>query len=134
MVDQLLEKRLIADAGDLYRLQKADLVDLDRMGEKSAQNILQSLEASKQRPLSRLLNALGIRYVGERGGKALASHFPDLAAIAQADVEVLAATPEIGEKIAESIKDWFRQPPVSYTHLPCLLSNLLHKICGHFAK
>lgn len=66
LIDQLLEKRLIADAGDLYRLQKADLVDLERMGEKSAQNILQALEASKQRPLSRLLNALGIRYVGER--------------------------------------------------------------------
>lgn len=109
LVDQLLERKLIADAADLYNLQEETIAGLERMGEKSAQNLLAAITASKTRPLNRLLNALGIRYVGEGGSKALATTFPDMAAIARASVEELAATPDIGMKMAESIKEWFQE-------------------------
>jgi len=107
LVDQLLSRDLIADAADLYYLREDAVAALERMGEKSAQNLMSAIEKSKSNTLNKLLNALGIRYVGEGGGKALAACFPDITAIANATVEELAATPEIGKKIAESIIGWF---------------------------
>ncbi len=107
LLDQLLSRSLIGDAADLYYLRKAEIAALERMGEKSAQNLMSAIEKSKSNALNKLINALGIRYVGEGGGKALAVRFPDLLAIAGATEDELAATPEIGKKIAESITGWF---------------------------
>lgn len=105
-----LEKGLIEDPADIYSLTKDQLTALDRMGEKSADNLLRNIEASKQRPLSRLLVALGIRHVGGEMAETLASHFGTLDAIAEASAEELEAIEAVGPKIAESVYAFFREP------------------------
>ncbi|MEW5762152.1 MAG: NAD-dependent DNA ligase LigA [Bacillota bacterium] len=110
LVDQLLARDLVRDAADLYRLRVEDLVPLERMGRKSAQNLVEAIAASKEKGLERLIFALGIRHVGERAAKLLAGHFGSLARLAQATEEQLTAIPEIGPKIASSVRDFFATP------------------------
>jgi len=104
----LLERGLVEDPADIYRLSKEQLVALERMADKSAQNLLDAIEASKKRPLSRLLFALGIRHVGSEIADILANELGSLDAIAAAGREELEAIPAVGPKIAESVHDYFR--------------------------
>ncbi len=101
---------LVFDPGDLYALTKEQLLEMERMGEKSAQNVLDNLEASKQRPLARVINALGIRYVGDQTAEILARAFGSLDRLEQASLEEIQAVEGIGPKIAESVYAWFRDP------------------------
>lgn len=107
LVSQLVDKGLVHDFADLYNLTIEDLVGLERMGNKSAQNLLASIEESKKRGLSRVLYALGIRHVGENVARVLAEHFHSIEALMSARYEDLMAIPEIGPKIAYSIKSFF---------------------------
>ena len=106
---QLMEARLVHDAGDLYFLKKDDLVALERMGEKSAQKVIESIDASRSRPLSRLLFALGIRHVGSETAALLARHFGDIDALMGADVDEIDSIPAIGAVVAQSVHDYFRR-------------------------
>jgi len=107
MAQQLLQSGLVGDIGDVYDLTKDKLVTLERMGEKSAENLLAGIEASKQRPLGRVLFALGIRHVGGETADLLAGHFGNIDAIKEASAEDLAAVSSIGPKVAESIYAYF---------------------------
>ena len=107
VIAQLLDNGLIANAADLYYLQKDKLLELERMGSKSADNLLSSIEASKQRGLAQVIFALGIRLVGQNVAKVLARNFDSMDALKAADVEALVAIDEVGPKIAESIVDYF---------------------------
>jgi DNA ligase (NAD+) len=104
----LMDKGLVKDPADIYRLSKEQLVDLDRMADKSAQNLLDAIEASKNRPLSRLMFALGIRHVGSEVAEILAKAFGSLDAIAAASREDLEAISAVGPRIAESVYDYLR--------------------------
>ncbi|MDE2846445.1 MAG: NAD-dependent DNA ligase LigA, partial [Gemmatimonadota bacterium] len=108
VTEQILGNGLIGDVGDIYRLTREQLGTLERMGEKSASNLLQGIEASKDRPLDRLLFSLGIPHVGERAARQIAEHFRSIDAIGAATEEELVAVPEIGPKIAESIVSFFQ--------------------------
>ena len=110
LVDQLVEKKLVRDAGDLYGLNLEDLANLDRMAEKSASNLLAQIEASKSRGLANLIYALGLRHVGDRTAGILAKSFASLDALSKATVEELDAIHEIGLTVAESVRDWFDDP------------------------
>ncbi|KJR98213.1 MAG: NAD-dependent DNA ligase LigA [Peptococcaceae bacterium BRH_c4a] len=110
VVSQLILAGLVKDPADLYRLRKDQLVSLDRMGEKSAQNLIDALEKSRQNPLHRLIFALGIRHVGERAAKILDRKFGSLENIISAHPEDLVNTPEIGPRIAGSITEFFSDP------------------------
>jgi DNA ligase (NAD+) len=110
LIEQLLEAGLVRDAADLYRLKKEDLAALERMGEKSAQNLLEQIEASKNRGLERLLFALGIPQVGESTARALAKRFGHLDRILSATVEELDAVPDIAETTAQAIHSALAKP------------------------
>ena len=107
VIDQLVGTGLVSHFADLYSLKKEDLVALERMGEKSSENLLAAIEASKTRGLSRLIAGLGIRHVGGRAADVLAGRFGDIDAIADASVEQLTEIDEIGPIIAESIHGFF---------------------------
>jgi DNA ligase (NAD+) len=109
LINQLVERGLVKDIADLYHLNKEDLAKLERMADKSAQNLLNALEHSKQATLSRCLTALGIRHVGEATAKLLAEHFGDLASIMAASEEQLTDVREIGPQVAKSIAHFFAQ-------------------------
>jgi DNA ligase (NAD+) len=109
LVDQLVEGQVIRTVADLYRLGLVGLTSLERMGEKSAQNLLAALEQSKHTTLPRFLYGLGIRHVGEATAKDLARHFGRLDAIMGASVEQLLEVPDVGPVVAESIHTFFRQ-------------------------
>ncbi|MEJ2453703.1 MAG: NAD-dependent DNA ligase LigA [Candidatus Thiodiazotropha sp.] len=109
LVEQLVELELVDSPADLYRLKLEQLSDLERMAEKSAQNLLDALEKSKQTTLPRFLYALGIREVGEATAQALASHFGSLDAIREAEEEQLRETPDVGPIVAAHIEAFFRQ-------------------------
>ena len=109
LIDQLVEKGLVHNPADLYRLTLEQLSGLERMGEKSARNLLAALEKSKSTTLDRFLYALGIREVGEATAKGLARQFGSLEAIEQADEEALQQTPDIGPIVAAHIVAFFRQ-------------------------
>lgn len=109
-ISLLYEKGLINDAADLYSLRFDDLVNLERWGETSANNLLESIEKSKSVPYERVLFALGIRFVGETVAQKLAHAFPDIDALAEASSEQLTLVEEIGERIAQSVIDFFRNP------------------------
>ncbi len=109
LVDQLVEKGLVEDPADLYRLRKEDLVALERMGEKSAANLLAAIERSKSTTLARFLYALGIPQVGEATAQALAEHFGDLEAIMEATPERLEEVPDVGPVVARAIRSFFRE-------------------------
>jgi DNA ligase (NAD+) len=104
----LLEQGLIKNPGDIYSLTKEQLVGLERMGEKSAENLLAAIEASKERPLGRLVFALGIRHVGSEIASLLAGHFGSIDALARASQEELEAILAVGPRIAESVYQYFR--------------------------
>jgi DNA ligase (NAD+) len=106
---QLYESGLVKDVGDLYALSREKLVQLERMGERSAENLLEALHKSKGNPLHKLLVALGIRFVGERAARILANHFKSLPEIAAAPEEEITGLEEIGPKIASSVKNFFNQ-------------------------
>jgi len=107
---QLIDAGLINDAADLYALKKDLLISLERMGDKLADNLIGQIEASKTRPLSKLIYALGIRHVGERGGMVLASRYADLDQLKIASADELAQIHEIGQAIAESVASFFLAP------------------------
>ena len=108
--ESLINNGLVNSAADLYYLEKEQVAALDRMGEKSAENLLRSLENSKQAGLARLLCAFGIRQVGQKAGKVLAAHFTDLDALMTATAEELTAIPDIGGITANFILEWFSLP------------------------
>ncbi len=108
LVDRLVQTGLVRRISDLYRLRAEDLLPLERMGEKSAQNLLDQIERSQGVPLARLFYALGIRHVGERVAELLAEHFPSLASLAQAEEEALMEVPGIGPETAQSVVGFFR--------------------------
>ncbi|TET40637.1 MAG: NAD-dependent DNA ligase LigA [Dehalococcoidia bacterium] len=105
----LLNSGLIKDVADLYPLRKHDLAALERMGEKSAANVINAIERSKDRPLFRVIFALGIRHVGAETAELLASHFGDMDGLVKASEEELLSVPTIGPKIADSIHLFFRE-------------------------
>ena len=109
VIDQLVEAGLVETPADLYRLSTEQLVTLERMGSKSAQNLVDAIEASKQVRLDRLLFALGIREVGQVTAKSLAQHFQRLDALAQADVEQLEAIEDVGPIMAHHIAAFFSE-------------------------
>ncbi len=108
-VQLLYDHGLLKTPADLYALKREDLVDLPRLGDKSADNILESIEASKQVPFQRVLFAIGIRFVGETTAKHLATQFRNIDALMTADEEALSGADEVGEKIATSIRAYFSQ-------------------------
>ncbi len=109
LVSQLVDSGLVKNVADLYRLKLADLVELERMGEKSAEKLLANIEASRQRPLPRILSGLGIPFVGERTAQFLADAFGDLDKIANADEEELQRAEEVGPKVSQSILRFFHE-------------------------
>lgn len=110
LVDQLMDNGLVRSIPDLYDLKLQNLENLERMGSKSSQNLLDEIKKSKQRALPRLIFALGIRYVGERTAQALAAHFKDLEKLSGARLEELVQVEDVGPKVGESIVFFFRQP------------------------
>ena len=115
LVDQLITAGLVKTFADLYRLKKESLLELERMGEKSAKNVLESVEGSRKQGLDRLLAGIGIRHVGNRVAYVLASHFGSLDALAAATTESLSAVHEIGDAIAESVHDYFHSKAGEHT-------------------
>ncbi len=109
IIDQLVDKKLVQDPGDLYSLTQEQLAGLDRLGEKSAHNLVAALEHSKATTLPRLIAALGIRHVGEATARQLAEHFGDLDRIMQAEEEALQDVPDIGPEVARSVAAFFGQ-------------------------
>src|SRR5581483_1600150 len=107
LVDQLIDAGLVKTFADLYTLKKEQLLELERMGKKSAQNVLDAIQGSRQRGLDRLLAGLGIRHVGNRVAYVLARNFGSFDALAQATCEQLSAVHEIGDVIADSVHDFF---------------------------
>ncbi|MCX8052773.1 MAG: NAD-dependent DNA ligase LigA [Armatimonadetes bacterium] len=109
LVDQLIEKGLIHDPADLYYLRKDQLIHLERMAEKSAQNVIDAIQRSKSASLARLIYALGIRHVGERTAAILAENFGSIDRLRNATEEELAEVPDVGPVVAKSIVTFFRQ-------------------------
>jgi len=109
IIDQLVEKNLVRTIADLYFLNKEELVALERMGEKSAQNLLDAIEGSKNNDLARLIFALGIRHIGIRAAEILAEYYQSIDTLSYAKVEELQTIYEIGPKVAESIFQFFQQ-------------------------
>ena len=109
IVDQLVEKGMVKDVADLYSLKMEEVAELERMGEKSAQNLMDEVEASKKQTLDRLIYALGIQFVGERTGQLLAEHFSSVEELAAATAEELENVPEVGPKVAASVTDFFAE-------------------------
>ncbi|MDR9432799.1 MAG: NAD-dependent DNA ligase LigA [Spiribacter sp.] len=110
LIAQLVESERVATVVDLYDLQQVDLLGLERMGEKSANNLLKAIDQSRQTTLARFLYALGITQVGEVTAKSLAAHFGDLKALLAADEPALLEVPDIGPVVAESLLGFFAQP------------------------
>jgi len=110
IVDQLVDRGIAKDVADLYTLTVDQLSNLDRMAEKSAQNLIDEINASKKNSLARLIHALGILFVGERTGQLLAEHFSSLDEFAAATQEQLESVPEVGPKVSNSIVEFFSEP------------------------
>ena len=105
-IDTLVDHKIVTRFSDLYKLTEAQLLGLDRMGEKSASNLLSSLQRSKQTQLSKFIYSLGIRFVGEQTAKNLADHFGSLENFRKANKEALLSVPEVGGKVADKIVEW----------------------------
>jgi DNA ligase (NAD+) len=110
IVNQLIAKNLVKNIPDIYNLTPEDLIGLERMGQKSTQNLLEEIEKSKKRELTRLVFALGIRYIGERTAQALSAHLKSMEALIQAGYEELIQIHDVGSKVAESVVFFFKQP------------------------
>lgn len=144
VVEQLFREGLIHDVSDLFTLTKEQLIQLDRMGDKSATNLVAAIETAKQNSMERVLFGLGIRHVGEKAAKILSEEFGDLKTLAQATPEKLIAVHEIGDKMADSIVSYFENEEVrelinrleqlqvnlSYTGKKVDISNLNHVLTG----
>jgi DNA ligase (NAD+) len=109
LVDQLVTRGMVKSVADIYDLKPNQLLELDRMGEKSAEKLLRNIEASRKQPLPRVLNGLGIPFVGERTAQILADTFGSLDAIMSADEEKLQEAEEVGPKVSESIRQFFHE-------------------------
>src|SRR5579863_5201577 len=109
IVDQLLENGLVKDFADLYKLDLEKVAGLERMAEKSAQNLLDEIAASKKNSLARLIYAIGIPFVGERTGQLLAQHFGSMEKLQKADTDQLLEVGEVGPKIAEGVHEFFSE-------------------------
>jgi DNA ligase (NAD+) len=110
LVTQLTERGLVKNVADIYKLTKDDLLSLERMGDKSAQNILDEIGVSKKLPLERVIFGLGIRFVGERTAQFLAGHFGSMDALMNASQEELEEVNEVGPRMAESMREFFAEP------------------------
>ena len=110
VVENLVNAGLVRTPGDLYFLKEEDVAQLERMGKKSAQNLVEAIARSREQDLSRLIYALGIRQVGQKTGKVLAARFRTMDALENASLEELTAVDDIGEITARSILDWFASP------------------------
>jgi DNA ligase (NAD+) len=110
LIDQLVEAGLIKGIADIYDLTLEQLANLDRMGTKSAANVIRNVDRSRYLPLPKVIAALGIRFVGERTGQFLAEHFGSMEKIAAASRDELQGAQEVGPKVAESIFAFFREP------------------------
>jgi DNA ligase (NAD+) len=110
LVTQLTERGFVRNVADIYKLTKDDLLSLERMGDKSAKNILDEIDASKKLPLERVIFGLGIRFVGERTAQFLAEHFGSMDSLTTATQEELEEVNEVGPRIAESIHEFFAEP------------------------
>lgn len=128
VVAQLMEAKLLASVADLYRLCAEQLLPLERMGEKSVENLLRSIDESRSRPFWRLLVALGIPHVGVTAARTLAEHFHTMERLQTATVQELMAIEEIGEIMAKSIHDWLRESKTSE------LLKQLHEAGVHFGE
>jgi len=109
LIDQLIDNKLIADPADLYYLTVDDLLPLERMAKKSAENVINAIQNSKSADLARLIYALGIRHVGERTAASLAQHFGSIDALKAAGVEEIAKVPDVGPVVAASVARFFAQ-------------------------
>lgn len=114
VVTSLVDSGLVADAADLYTLTAEQVLNLERMGPKSAQNLIEAIAASKQAGLARLLFGLGIRFVGAKAAATLARHFGDIDLVAKASAGELTALDEIGPRIAESVVEYFSRPEAEH--------------------
>ncbi len=110
LVNQLVESGMVKDVADIYSLTEADLMKLERMGKKSADNILKEIEGSKKLPLERVIYGLGIRFVGERTAQFLAEHFGSIEALMSASEEELQQVNEIGPRVSAAIREFFDEP------------------------
>jgi len=110
LVGQLVERGMVPELDDIYRLKLADLEALERMGEKSAQNVIDSIKRSRKTTLDRVLNGLGIRHVGEATARALAQRFKTLEAVAAASEDDLQAVRDVGKEVARSSREFFAEP------------------------
>ena len=108
--ESLIGAGLVRDAADLYTLEPQSVAELDRMGKKSAENLMASIEKSKEAGLARLLCAFGIRQVGQKAAKVLAAYYPDLDSLMEASAEDLKKVPDIGDITADFIVNWFSNP------------------------
>ncbi|HRO66594.1 MAG TPA: NAD-dependent DNA ligase LigA [Pseudobdellovibrionaceae bacterium] len=113
LIETLVDRKLLTRFSDFFRLKKEDLLNLERQGEKSVENILKSVEASKKTTLGRFIFSLGIRFVGETTAKHLADHFLTIRALQKAGTEDLLAVPEIGPKVAAAVREWFENPKLN---------------------
>jgi DNA ligase (NAD+) len=110
LVDQLVDRRMVSGVDDIYDLTLDKLIELDRMGKKSAEKVLKNIDASRKQPLPRVLNALGIPFVGERTAQILADTFGSLDTLMSADMDELQKAEEVGPKVAHSIVQFFGEP------------------------
>lgn len=135
LIEIFVDKGLISSFSDFYRLKKSQILELERQGEKSADNIIASIEKSKNTTLARFIYALGIRFVGEQTAKSLADHFVTIENFLQADEEELLHIPDIGPKVAKSIIAWLSKKPLiqevrTLSKLGVLIEGPLRKTTG----
>ncbi len=110
LVDQLVDGKLLKSVAGLYRLEAGQLASLERMGKKSAANLIRNIDASRSVPLPRAIYALGIRHVGERTAQTLADHFSSIDALQKASVEELQEVEDVGPSVAQAVYDFFQEP------------------------
>jgi DNA ligase (NAD+) len=110
VVEQVVDRGLVRDFGDLYRLTVPQVAELERLAERSATNLVTAIAGSRKRGLARVLYALGIRFVGERAARLLADHFGSIDRVAAATIEEISEIHGIGQRIAQSIRLFFDQP------------------------
>jgi DNA ligase (NAD+) len=110
LVAQMVDAGLVKELDDLYKLRKAQVIELERMADKSAQNVIDSIERSRHTTLDRLINALGIRHVGEHTARQLALRFGSIGALMAASEDDLRAVRDVGPEVARSIREYFDEP------------------------
>ncbi|MDD5644064.1 MAG: NAD-dependent DNA ligase LigA [bacterium] len=108
LIDVLVDKNIIRDFGDIYNLKKSDIASLERMGEKSAEKLMNVVNESRKKPFRKVLFAIGIRHIGEKTAEQLASFFSDMDSLASANREKLMEVEDVGDVMAESIRDYFK--------------------------